>query len=198
MGKQQKRALAATNSARSINDISPQASVYVPILNNPRLLPRYLSADSLSEWHFSALISSAVESVTLPTRLRPYEGLDTWLPGEGGPHKIFHLQATIPFNKDSTSNSSMEYKKDASIAEGEENSDLDERLVRGFELDFTPPSAPSTRKIHVFSQVLVTRDSGRYSSEARRLSGSGFDRSKRRVTDSRPMVQRCGSIPFKT
>jgi hypothetical protein len=193
IGKQQKRALAIANSAKSINDISPQASVYVPILGQRRLVSRCLSGDPLSEWHFSALTSSAVESVTLPTRLRPYEGLETWIPGEGGIHKIFNLQATIPFAENSEPDSSMTHKKDGLVSDGKENSDLDEGLLNGFEFDFTPPSARRARKTHVFSQVLVTRYPGEHDNDVW-SSGSWFGTGLGRPTVSRPPVQRYRSI----
>jgi hypothetical protein len=34
----------------------------------------YLNVDRQSEWQKSALVASAIETVTLPSRLRPYQG----------------------------------------------------------------------------------------------------------------------------
>jgi hypothetical protein len=193
IGKQQKRALAMANSAKSIKDISPQASVYVPILGHRRLVSGCLSADPLSEWHLSALISSAVESVTLPTRLRPHEGLETWMPEEGGIHNIFNLQATIPFTENTEPDSSMTHKKDALVSDGGEDSYLDEGLLSGFEFDFTPPSARRARKTHVFSQVLVIRYPREHANKVW-PSGSRWGPGRGRPTESRLPVQRYRSI----
>ena len=59
-----------TNAARALHDLSRHASQYVPISNVPRYLPGYVSIDPMSTWHTSALLATAVESVTLPCRLR--------------------------------------------------------------------------------------------------------------------------------
>jgi len=63
--------LQAANVARSIYEISPQASMYIPITTSPLSLPSYVHGfDSSSKWHSSALQMSALETLTLPSRLR--------------------------------------------------------------------------------------------------------------------------------
>ncbi|PKX93822.1 misato family protein [Aspergillus novofumigatus IBT 16806] len=83
------------NKARSVHSISPQSSLYVPILDPPTRLPKTIRLDAQSEWQTSALISSAMETATLPTRLRSYTDFETSLAGEDGSHKIFELQSKI-------------------------------------------------------------------------------------------------------
>ena len=57
------------NSAKSMQEFSAQASVYVPITNSPSTLPSYVTVDTSSTWHTSALQATALESMTLPARL---------------------------------------------------------------------------------------------------------------------------------
>ena len=53
-----------------INEMSTYASIYVPLSMPTALLPKYVHLDRNSQWHTSALMSTAVESMTLPSRLR--------------------------------------------------------------------------------------------------------------------------------
>ena len=62
------------NTARSIAEIAPQASMYVPMSLPPRL-PSYVDLISTSPWHAYGLLSTAFESVTLPSRLKRASGI---------------------------------------------------------------------------------------------------------------------------
>ncbi|KAJ5409232.1 uncharacterized protein N7487_003591 [Penicillium crustosum] len=84
-----------TNKARSLCSISPLASLYSPIIDVPHNLPGYLNVDRQSEWQKTALLASAIETVTLPSRLRPYQHFEASLAGEDGTHIIFELQSSI-------------------------------------------------------------------------------------------------------
>ncbi|KAK5013375.1 mtDNA inheritance, partitioning of the mitochondrial organelle, partial [Cryomyces antarcticus] len=57
--------------ARSYHALSTQASVYIPLTNAPKNLSPHLSLDASSPWHTSALQATALETMTLPSRLRP-------------------------------------------------------------------------------------------------------------------------------
>lgn len=59
-----------SNTARSFSEIAPQASIFVPATVPAGRLPSYIHLDPTSEWHKSALILTAWESLTLPSRLR--------------------------------------------------------------------------------------------------------------------------------
>ncbi|KAL7273746.1 mtDNA inheritance, partitioning of the mitochondrial organelle [Rhizina undulata] len=61
--------------ARTLTTLHPAASLYVPLRSPPLNFPRYVTLDPTSPWHTSALISTAIESATLPTRLRDKEGV---------------------------------------------------------------------------------------------------------------------------
>ena len=59
-----------SNVARSVAEISPQASLFVPMTLPIARLPSYVDVNPRSQWHVSALLATALESVTLPTRLK--------------------------------------------------------------------------------------------------------------------------------
>lgn len=50
--------------------MSAHASMYIPLSIPPTQLPQYVHIDRNSQWHTSALLSAALESITLPTRLK--------------------------------------------------------------------------------------------------------------------------------
>lgn len=65
-----KQLLRTVNAARMISEMSTHASMYIPLSIPPTQLPQYVHFDRTSQWHTSALLSAALESITLPTRLR--------------------------------------------------------------------------------------------------------------------------------
>ncbi|KAF1986847.1 protein DML1 [Aulographum hederae CBS 113979] len=66
----EKRLVRLLSSARSIFELSPSSSLYIPLANIPSSTPPYLKLTPSSPWHTSALQSAALESLTLPSRLR--------------------------------------------------------------------------------------------------------------------------------
>ncbi|KAL9637378.1 MAG: hypothetical protein Q9164_002223 [Protoblastenia rupestris] len=71
-GKQSraKQASKAFNAARMMSDLSMYVSMYVPLSIPAGSLPSYVELDRGSQWHTSALLSAALETTTLPSRLR--------------------------------------------------------------------------------------------------------------------------------
>ncbi|KAI1982037.1 mtDNA inheritance, partitioning of the mitochondrial organelle [Ophidiomyces ophidiicola] len=152
--------LRAKNSARSISNMANQVTAYVPILTPPFKTPRYVNFACQSEWYFSAVTSMAVESVTLPTRLRWYDGLESWLFENASPQRIFALGATIQiegtepgFANQSTRNNCISLKDDD--ANDAEQSEL------SLDLNFSSigPADRHNGDEHVFHQVRVVRNS---------------------------------------
>ena len=72
---QDKQLVRAANVAHSMHEVSTQASMYIPIAAPPANLPSHVTIDRNSQWHISALLSVALESMTLPSRLRAVEGM---------------------------------------------------------------------------------------------------------------------------
>ncbi|KAF2084884.1 tubulin nucleotide-binding domain-like protein [Saccharata proteae CBS 121410] len=66
----ERKLVQLANNARSIFELSSQASAYIPISNTPFQSPPYLHLNPSSRWHTSALQAAAIESITLPSRLR--------------------------------------------------------------------------------------------------------------------------------
>lgn len=142
------------NKARSVCTISPQSSLYTPIVDPPRRLPSLLHVDPQSEFYTSALICSAVETVTLPSRLRRYHDFEASLAGIDGTHKIFELQSTIvpDEEKDAAKSFVRKLHDNAQSLECE----FSEELETKFDLDFTYDD-PSGKARHVFNQIQVIR-----------------------------------------
>ena len=72
-GTMAKQLLRTINAARTINEMARNASLYVPLSVPAIQLPQYVHLNRDSEWQISALLSMALESMTLPSRLRPDE-----------------------------------------------------------------------------------------------------------------------------
>ncbi|KAL9128299.1 MAG: hypothetical protein Q9217_003004 [Psora testacea] len=71
-GSSAQQTLRAVNAAKGLTEISTHASMYVPISIPAGSLPPYVELDRQSQWHTSALLSAALETMTLPSRLRAY------------------------------------------------------------------------------------------------------------------------------
>ncbi|KAF7513908.1 hypothetical protein GJ744_006522 [Endocarpon pusillum] len=67
------------NVARSLQATAAQVSAYIRLSSPPTSIPGYIHLDRSSEWSKSALLCTAVESMTLPTRLRDGSGRRTTL-----------------------------------------------------------------------------------------------------------------------
>ena len=70
-GQMAKQLLRTINAATTINEMARNASLYVPLSIPAIQLPHYVHLNRDSQWHISALLSTALESMTLPSRLRP-------------------------------------------------------------------------------------------------------------------------------
>lgn len=66
-----RRLLQASNAAQALQVLSQTSSMNVPVVSLPASLPSYLSIDAASPWHTGALQAAAIETLTLPTRLKP-------------------------------------------------------------------------------------------------------------------------------
>lgn len=140
----------------------------------PPRLPNYLQVDRHSEWQTTALISSAVETVTMPSRLRPYHDFESSLTGDDGTHNIFELQTSF--------NPGEHGKKLPTKEDGRAKAEND------FDIDFTYESE-SSRTAHIFNQVQVMRGSENEQSTEPAEEDIGRLR-KTRLYNSEPMLRR--------
>ncbi len=162
----------AVNVARSIRDVSRQASLYIPLSEQPAKLPSYLSPDRRSSWHNSAMLAMAFESMTLPTRLKPVDGqqytlnrLEAGL-NSNGHQNIARLQYSVPDSETfhspqaGTDERIPTTGRDIAISTdglGENGKDAPNEGLPTFDIDLIPEGMGSNgQKIgrtHVFGQV---------------------------------------------
>lgn len=172
--QQHKQFKKDTNKAKSLYSTSPQTNLYVPIRDLPQKLPHYLQVDRHSEWQTTALISSALETVTMPSRLRPYHDFESSLTGADGTHNIFELQTTF--------NPGEHGKKLATKEDGSAQAESE------FDIDFTY-DGESSNTSHIFNQVQVMRGSELEQPSESAKEDIGLIR-KLRLYGSEPMLQR--------
>jgi len=140
----------------------------------PPKLPSYLQVDRRSHWQTTALISSAVETVTLPSRLRPYHDFESSLTGDDGTRNIYELQTTLNPGEHGHALSTKE--------DGSSKTEAD------FDIDFTYGDQ-SSKSAHIFNQVQVMRADE--SSEPTESTGQDLGHLRRlRLFNSEPMLQR--------
>ncbi|KAI5299604.1 mtDNA inheritance, partitioning of the mitochondrial organelle [Ascosphaera atra] len=157
--QRQKKVLQSLNCARSINEISPQVNAYIPLTTLPRNLPPWINLHPGSDWYASALLATAVESVTLPTRLKPGAGGGSvdWLPGEDHPQKIYQLQQQIRQENEELPEDRIDGKEDEFM--GKDDYEQDEDLSAGFDVNLSPTTS-GTNTGHIFGQIRMCRNSG--------------------------------------
>jgi hypothetical protein len=174
--------LKAANTARTLHAISPQSTIYCPIIDPPQNVPNHLSLDPRSEWDTSALIASAVESVTLPSRLRPYRDFEASLAGHtGGTQTIFELQSSI-LHRDQD-------KRASGITPRKDKKSTNEEAKTDFDLNFTFESSTPGKET-MFTQVQVFRgDESDSKDEEVLIDDVGLSR-KMQLSASKPAVER--------
>jgi hypothetical protein len=174
------------NTARTLSSIAPLATLYCPIVDAPQHLPRYLNIDLQSDWYKSALLASAIETATLPSRLRTYRDFETSLLGHsGGSQTIFELQSSVISPNAGDKRPPWATKKDT-------NKKPDDEAKLDFDINFTVPQ-PMADDTAVFTQVQVFRGEEQQAvdSESSGVDDIGLTR-KLRLYASKPAVERYG------
>lgn len=202
----EKRIARKANAARSLSQISNLASAYVRLSTLPGRLPTYVQLDGGSDWEGTALMAAAVESATLPIRLRDGvgrgssmaqfeqtlnadEGRNVWelgmnVDGEG-------VQQLVTAQ---TNGSQL-----GGDARGEDEEDEDDATP--FDISFMPESSSllpnmlaladkrQPRK-HIFTQIVTSRHTKRSSNGV--IPSQPLDREEllRRRYNEKPIVER--------
>lgn len=183
--------LQVANVAQSIYNISSQASMYVPLTTMPATLPPYLTLSETSRWQTSALQALALESITLPTRLRvgqegrsTFDEFETVLSNDGN-RRIAQLNMSI---KDPS-----EFEESENGRNGQHDSRMngytnghhahDESELSDLDIDMQPKivnlmneRGSSARRNHVFSQTQSLRGKWRSSLEIEDTNLASRDR----------------------
>ncbi|KAI9817333.1 MAG: mtDNA inheritance, partitioning of the mitochondrial organelle [Phylliscum demangeonii] len=157
------------NSARSMHQVGSLASLYIPITDSPVSLPPTVAISRGSKWHSSALLSTAVETMTIPTRLRALEGqratlfdLEQTLRLNGN-QKVVKLGLGIDRQKPSNHHSGpvggdhLDHKR---LPNGSDPLGAS-ALAHELEISLFPGAVGHLKKrakMHTFSRVEVTRD----------------------------------------
>ncbi|KKY33329.1 putative misato segment ii myosin-like domain-containing protein [Diaporthe ampelina] len=154
-----KRLLRLVNKAKSLTEIYKQASLLIPIAIPSSLSPRLrnvLSLDIISSWHTSALLSAAIESATLPSRLKDATNRDSL----GNITDLLNLHG-----KQTVANLQMSFSGPSETPRSEEVGDEPKDGLR-LDLDLRPADDPGDgrkqqngyhRAQKIFSQVLASR-----------------------------------------
>ena len=94
-----------------------QASAYVTASSVPSALPSYVNLNPINHWTSSALIATAIETITLPSRLRDSGGRHASLSlledtlNANGRQNVFELAAGVPWRTSSA-------RKNGSVGQG--------------------------------------------------------------------------------
>lgn len=132
-------------------------SAYIPITHRPHGVPDYINGDLQSDWYSSALISMAVESVSLPTRLRKYAGHDIWATDEGSPRNIYSLHGTL--GKGISENSHRPNGSGQSEEKQEEDYEDAQRRLKAYDIELSSIGSLAKDDARILSQVSVCRKS---------------------------------------
>lgn len=191
-----------SNTARSVAEISPQASIFVPMTLPSAKLPDYVVIDSKSQWHVSALLATALESMTLPSRLKLQDGsretIDqlTSALNINGNQNIAKLRMSIDQEKSVNGN----HRLDPQTQGGDSRAPLQERRVANthadeyegepntLDMEFFPPETGeqvrgqrNAKKPHVFGQAEYNRsDEEKNTNDANEID-EGYERARRRA-----------------
>ena len=164
---QTQQLLRATNVSRTLVETNDQASLYLPVALPPRDLPQYITIDRDSAWHAGALLSTAVETATLPSRLRdirPRVGymhdIEASLNANGNQH-IAECQCSVidPRAWEPNGTALTGAALDTRMSGTEEEPDEEDSHEVASDLDMTflsasgPSHDPRRSKEHVFARV---------------------------------------------
>ena len=192
-----------------INEMSTFASMYTPMSIPLKKLPQYVLFDRNSQWHSSALLSVALESVTLPTRLRRgvrkrwfLDDLEAVL-NVNGNQRIAQLQCSILDPEDAPLVSAISYGSTDDRAPSGDNNILDKedglRFTKSrYDIDFTCGDTRSTSRIatqhnvsdHVFSAIETTRTKVETAKDEEMDEVNATDARKLRRLAGLPVIER--------
>lgn len=208
----EKRFLKLSNTAKSVSEIIPQTSLFIPMTLPSTRLPGYIKLDASSPWEVSGLFSSAMESVTLPSRLKPQNGTRQTLDhlastlNVNGRQNIAKLRMTMKQKSETVINDTIHTGTNghynttdtriSSAAISSRGEDMPaENDTASFDMDFFPTETGEqirgprkSGKVHVFGQVENYRGDEEYDEENNR-NDEGRDRA-RRIAASLPLLSR--------
>lgn len=211
--------LRLSNTAKSFSEIAPQASIFVPVSLPSARLPDYVNIDVNSEWHRSALLLTAWESMTLPSRLRSHQtGRETYDQLESalninGKQNIAKLRMAV--NQQEEINGDNESRLEIGTFSGDQRLPSQDRRSNGFDSDKEPDEAASfdidffvadsgeqargrrfSKNTHTFGQAENLRtEQSHQQNKDKEVEDVGYERARRRaagLTITRRLVLHSG------
>ncbi|KAG9247243.1 tubulin domain-containing protein [Calycina marina] len=213
----EKRLSKLSNTAKTISEIAPQATLFIPISISSAALPSYVQLATVSQWHVSGLLATALESITLPSRLRAKRvtlGQLASALNVNGNQNIAKLRMSID-QKDAHNGhhrpGRMELQSqsmDARVPSQDHNSS-DNIEVKGeetsvFDIDFFPSDMVdhsrgrerSVKKSHVFGEIETYRGEEDDVDEGMYQEDEGPERARRRAAGLRIIHKSSTVLPF--
>jgi hypothetical protein len=201
-----------SNIARSLSEIGPQASLFIPMTMPSAPLPNYVMVDPRSSWHVSGLLSTALESMSLPSRLRIRNGSRQLMDGLisalniNGNQNIAKLRMSVDQAAAQNGNRRpgrlrvQTESRDLRVRSHERSvhdSQVDEEPeLTTFDMDFFPAETGeqnrgrrSSKKTHVFGQAESYRVGEDTESKGTNGEDEGYERARRRATGL-PLIQK--------
>ncbi|KZF24059.1 tubulin nucleotide-binding domain-like protein [Xylona heveae TC161] len=195
-----------TNSARSVHEMATMASLYIPLSDSPAFVPDWINFNQGSRWHTSALLCTALESMTIPSRLRNGK-LETFSQIEGplnvnGNQRIANLRFSVDDPKKLDAHDTSLGSGIAARGEGRtvnptgntsDSEEEDAGAIKDLDIDLLPwAAAPVSRtrrrtKRHVFGRVEVSR--GESGDSESSLERDAAYRARQRLA-GRPITER--------
>ncbi|KAI9730252.1 MAG: Protein misato 1 [Cirrosporium novae-zelandiae] len=180
-----KKMLRSANVVRSLSDVSGQASTYVPLSVPVTQLPSDISMSLESDWHTSALLSTAMESITVLARVKSSQGRVTLDQLEAnlnlqGNRTISRLKCSIADEEEYNRRYARDEQEDDRRSPRNANiisaNDMEDSR---FELGFLPEQSKYRKKDHIFAQTEVLRGNFKIPDES---SGEAdYERKHRRI-----------------
>lgn len=179
------------------------ASLVVPV-TLPSPLGSNISLDASSNWHTSALLASAIETVTLPSRLRTgfhndtYSGIASLL-NQTGKQSIAGLQMSVPREGALSNLIDARQRQDAQDADTvmEDASDDEASTSLRLDLDFTPTDQldfhsrqqNGSHQPRIFSQIQTIRSSSAEHQQRKMLDPEEEAERLRRRNPNKPLTR---------
>ncbi|KAB8296846.1 hypothetical protein EYC80_002257 [Monilinia laxa] len=208
----EKRFLKLSNTAKSVSELIPQTSLFIPMTLPSVRLPGYVNLDATCPWEVSGLLSSAMESMALPSRLKPQNGLRQTLDqlsstlNVNGNQNIAKLRMTVKQKSETVASDNVQTRINGhshatdtrissagTFSRGEDVAE--ESDAANFDIDFFPTETGEQNrgrqkpgKVHVFGQVENYRGDEEYDEENDR-NDEGRERA-RRIAASLPLLSK--------
>lgn len=208
---QDKRLLRLANKAKSLTELYKYASIVVP-LAAPQRLPSTLQLDASSQWHTSALLAAAIETITLPSRLKDTANRDSLgtiadMLNTMGKQNIAGLQMSLAPQE---SGSESHPRQAGGRNRPQQGEDDEDRQGVQLDIDFSPSDqldayASRSNGFHhktpkVFSQSLVWRgyreEEPQTGEDVEMVDEEDERETRRRRRPDETVTKRCVFLPF--